>query len=295
MSLNVYEVITNRIIDSLNDGVVPWRTPWKTSAPTNLISKKAYRGVNVFLLNASRYSSNYWLTYKQAAQKGGSVRKGEKATPVVFWKVYDNATPKVLPSGKIAKGKAFILRYYSVFNVSQCDGIEAPSTPDHTPFAPIDACERIVAMYENAPSITHGGAQACYSPQLDTVNIPAKEAFETPEAYYSTLFHELAHSTGHKSRLDREGITDPIKFASHKYSFEELVAECTASFLCGEAGVLDTTFDNSSAYIRHWVSKLQSEPKWIVQAGGKAAAAADLILQRKKVSEEEAETLSLDE
>jgi antirestriction protein ArdC len=284
MSLNVYEIITDRIIKSLEGGTVPWRTPWRTSAPKNLISKKPYRGVNVFLLGSARYTSPWWLTYRQAAGKNAQVRKGEHGCPVVFWKVVDRQDDPTK--------KSFILRYYSVFNSSQCDGLEVPVEEEATPFSPIERAEAILEGYVGGrgPKVMYGGDRACYSPPLDEISLPVKEAFHTPEEYYSTAFHECVHSTGHKDRLNREGITDPIRFASHSYSFEELVAECGASFLSGEAGILDTTFDNSAAYIGHWVGKLKSNPKWIVQAGGQASKAADFVLNRgKDVEEQEGE------
>lgn len=282
MSLNVYEVITQRIIDSLEQGVVPWRTPWKSVAPQNLISRKPYRGVNVFLLSAMRHTSPYWLTFRQARSKGGNVRKGEKATPVIFWKVYNEDDEKL---------RRFVLRYYSVFNLDQCEGIDAPpgDSTDNLPFEPIETCERIVANYPEAPTLEEGGNQAAYSPTRDVIMMPPRESFTSEEAYYATRFHEMVHSTGHSSRLDREGITKLDAFGTHSYSYEELVAECGSAFLCGEAGILDTTFDNSAAYIKGWVSKLRSEPKWIVKAGGEAAKAADYILGRRKVEEQESE------
>ena len=277
MSATVYDVITSRIIDSLKQNVIPWRIPWTMKAPTNLVSKRPYRGVNVFLLSASRFTSPYWLTYRQAEAKGGHVRKGEKSTPVVFWKVFDNAKEG---KEKLGRSSGAVLRYYSVFNATQCEGIEVPADPERPAFVPVDECERILAAYTKGPGVEHGGDRACYIPNTDKINMPAKETFHTPEEYYSTLFHEEVHGTGARIRLDREGVTDPIKFASHTYSYEELVAECGASFLNGEAGTLPLTLDNSTAYIAHWVSKLQSEPKWIVKAAGEAAKAADYILGR---------------
>jgi antirestriction protein ArdC len=281
MSINVYDIVTERIIKSLEAGVVPWRVPWVSRAPMNFISKKPYRGVNVFLLSTARYTSPYWLSYRQAAGKGGQVRKGEKSTPVIFWKMGDDR--------KVPDKKWFILRYYNVFNVAQCDGIEVPTSEEVRPFTPIEAADRILALYDKGPPVEHGGNQAAYIPARDLITMPAMESFHTPEQYYSTRFHEEAHATGSKGRLEREGVMNFDKFGSHRYSFEELVAECTSSFLCGEAGILDTTFDNSAAYIAHWVGKLKSETKWIVQAGAQAAKAADFILGRGQVSEQQGE------
>lgn len=285
MALNVYEIITQRIIDSLEHNVVPWRKSWKSSPPQNLLSKKPYRGVNVFLLDAMRHTSPYWLTFRQAKAKGGSVKRGEKGTPVVFWKVSGGQSE----TSEDDKFRRFILRYYTVFNLSQCEGIEAPATDssETLPFQPIEACERIVEMYPHAPELEEGGDQAAYHPSTDTIRMPPRDSFTSEESYYATRFHEMIHSTGHSSRLDRQGISQLDSFGSHSYSYEELVAECGSAFLCGEAGILDTTIDNSTAYIRGWVSKLRSEPKWIIKASGEAAKAADLILRRNQTEQEE--------
>jgi len=276
MSDKVYEIITDRILGMLDQGVVPWRQPWSSSLPKNLVSGKEYRGVNVFLLGCQAYTSPWWVTYKQCAARGGQVRKGERSTPVIFWKPLPrkDATPADIAKGR---DKFFLLRYYNVFNVAQCDNLEAPTSHSGVQFNPIGACEEIVASYKGAPPITHGGNRACYIPSQDAIQMPPRESFTHTEEYYSTLFHELTHSTGHKDRLDREGITNPIKFASHDYSFEELVAECGAAFLCAHAGIDNRTLDNSAAYIKHWSDKLRDNRKWIVDAAAKAAKAADHI------------------
>lgn len=274
--MNVYEVVTERILTALKAGVVPWRQPWVGGeAPKNLVSGKPYRGVNVLLLSASMYDTPYWLTYKQCAERGGQVRKGEKATPVIFWKVGDRKeiSPK---TGR--PEKSFILRYYNVFNVAQCDGIDYPASTMSADFSPIPACEAIVAGWEGKPVIDHKGSRACYSPQIDWIYMPCRDRFVQEEDYYVTLFHELTHSTGASHRLNRKGVTDVASFGSHSYSFEELVAECGASFLAGKAGILHRTLDNSVAYISNWIQRLHSEPRWIVEASSQAAKAADLIL-----------------
>lgn len=279
MSDKVYQIITDRILEKLKQGIVPWRQPWahgEAGMPRNLVSGKPYRGVNIFLLGSQRFSSPYFLTYKQAIAKGGNVRKGQQGTPVVFWKVgkKDGASDAEVKAGK---GRYFILRYYTAFNVTQCDGIEVPGDSGvQKVFNPIEECERVVSSYTQVP-VRHGGGRACYIPTLDEINMPDKEDFLTSEEYYSTLYHEMTHSTGHKDRLAREGVTNPIKFGSHDYSFEELVAECGAAFLCGYTGIENKTLDNSVAYLQSWAAKLRGEPRWIVDAASKAAKAADLI------------------
>jgi antirestriction protein ArdC len=280
--MNVYEIITVKILEALSNGVVPWRKPWKgTGAPKNLISKKAYRGVNVFLLMCQPFNSAWWVTFKQAKDLGGSVRKGEKGTPVVFWtRVPDKRDPE-------GKKQAFLLRYYTVFNVEQCDGIPVEATATAVEDREHPTCEQIVKGYDPNPCIKHGGDVACYSPRNDTVTMPPKKSFHTPEEYYSTLFHELGHSTGAVNRLNRKGIADFDGRRDHSYAFEELVAECSAAFLAGEAGIAPMTLENSAAYIAHWKKALTDEPRWLVMASAQASKACDLILGRVKATEGE--------
>lgn len=280
---DVYQIITDRIVAALEAGTVPWHKPWKGAdfMPKNLVSKKAYRGVNVFMLALAPFNSHWWLTFNQAKKLGGSVRKGEKGTPVVFWKWF----PKKDENGDEIPGKRVpFLRYYTVFNLDQCEGIDAAKVPTtaevENDFEPIEACEAIVAAYENAPKVTHSkrDARAYYVPSTDRINMPLRSSFDSAESYYATLFHELGHSTGHESRLGREGITDPVMFGSHKYSKEELVAEMTSAFLCGTAGIEDATIDNSAAYIDGWLKQLKSDPKLVVIAAAQGQKAADLIV-----------------
>lgn len=282
MSSNVYEIVTERILQSLDKGVVPWRQPWTSSLPKNLISKKTYRGVNIFLLGSQGFSSPYWLSYKQATSLGGQVRKGEKGTPVIFWK-------KLVRKEDGKEKEFFILRYFTVFNVTQCDNVEYPQEAVHES-NPIEMCEDIVNRYgDRGPYVRHGGGRACYVPSLDEIQMPERNRFRTTEEYYSTRFHEMTHSTGAERRLNRKGITDPIRFASHDYSFEELVAECGAAFLCAHGGIVNTTLENSVAYIRHWSEKLRSEPRWIVEAASAAAKSTDFILNTVEQKEAELE------
>jgi len=266
----VYEIITERIIESLSAGIIPWRKPWNTEPAKSLVSGKEYRGVNVLLLASSPFESPWWLTFNQARKLGGMVRQGQRGTPVIFWKIYDDDDDR----------RRFVLRYYTVFNLAQCQDIPAPPhSPRRPPFNPIETCDNIVRGYADKPRIDHHGRDAAYYlPLLDTIRIPTPDAFDTPAHYYSTLFHELVHSTGAASRLNRKGITDFDAFGSHQYSFEELIAECGAAFLSHEAGILGNTIDNSAAYIANWIGRLKSDPTWIVQAGAQAAKAADRIL-----------------
>jgi antirestriction protein ArdC len=284
MNNDAYQVITDRIMAQLEKGVVPWQKPWRggEQMPRNLTSGRAYRGVNVFLLHAMCFESPFWLTYKQAAELGGHVKKGERACPVVFWKRLQVAD-KTEPTGN--KNIPF-LRYYSVFNVSQCEDIPPDKIPVQNGIqrehCPITEAENIVAAMPKKPEIRHGGGRACYSPALDCVNMPQPEQFQTGQDYYSVLFHELTHSTGHESRLNRKGISGSdgewSAFGSTPYAREELVAEMGAAFLSGHAGIVERTLDNSAAYIRAWLERLKEDRRLIVQAAAAAQKAADFIL-----------------
>ncbi len=278
--LDVYGIVTDRICALLEQGTVPWRKPWRSAEmlPTNLASKRPYRGVNVFLLSCAPYASPYWLTYRQAREAGGGVRKGEKGYPVIFWRWLERPAAEPDEQGRVGKARFPLLRYYTVFNVEQCDGIEAPSVAQpEQPFSPIETCERVIAGMPNRPTIEHNAGRACYRPSTDTVSLPRPELFENAGEYYCAAFHELGHATGHERRLGRDGVTDPILFGSHAYSREELVAEMTAAYLCGHCGV-DNTLANSASYIAGWLRKLRDDRKLLVTAAGQAQKAADFIL-----------------
>lgn len=273
-----YEVINDRIIELLNQGVIPWRKPWTGGEePMNMLSKKAYRGINVFLLSCSGFGSRYWMSYKQAAEKGGQVRKGEKGFPVIFWKWQErekeNGEKQMFP----------ILRYYTVFNLEQIDGIKAPleGNGELKEFCSLGEAEKIVNGMPNKPVIEHSGFRACYVPSMDQIKMPIPEVFHGEEEYYQTLFHEMVHSTGHESRLNRRPSTEIRMFGDREYSQEELVAEMGAAFLCGECGVLQSTIENSAAYIASWLTVLKNNKKILVNAAAQAQKAADYILRKE--------------
>jgi len=278
--VNVYEIVTTRILDQLQKGTVPWRKPWSTitAGPRNLITNKPYRGINVFLLGAHRFASPYFLTFKQALDRGGVVKKGERGCPIVFWKWRDNEEDSAAESEHERKPAAPVLRYYTVFNVEQCEGVPSPAVETRRPFEPLPECERVVRAMPNPPRLEHQGTQAFYRPSTDTVTLPPPERFNSRELYYSTLLHELTHSTGHESRLARKGITDAVLFGSHEYSHEELVAEMGAAFICGHCGIDAATLTESTSYIAGWLQALQNDTRMVVLAAAQAQKAADLIL-----------------
>lgn len=278
----IYEMITGQILDIMAQGIIPWKKPWSPrGAHRNLVSGKQYRGVNVFLLSCAGFSSPWWLSFKQAQEKGGVVRKGEKGRQIIFWKplIVKDENPN---TGKEETKKIFMLRYYTVFNFDQIDGIEAPQEPETIMLEPIEEAQKIVDQMPNAPEIVEArGDKACYYPSLDKVQMPYFQDFDESEEYYSVLFHELGHCTGHASRLARKEVQACSRFGSEDYSKEELVAEMTAAFLCGEAGVLPATVNNSVAYLQGWGAKLKDDTKMIINAAAAAQRAADYILNRE--------------
>jgi antirestriction protein ArdC len=282
MKNDVYQIIIDRIIRLLEAGTVPWHRPWKggDQAPQNLVSRKAYRGINVFLLHAAGYPSPFWLTFRQAKSLGGSVKKGEHPFPVVFWKVLEEGEED-------EKRRVPLLRYHSVFNVAQCEGIDVPSLEPTGDFHPIDRCEKVVADMPRRPEIRHGAERACYSPLDDTVTMPEARLFESPEAYYGTLFHELTHATGHQSRLARKEIVESNRFGSDPYSREELVAEMGAAFLYGHCAIETTTVEQSAGYIQSWLGRLKSDRKLVVIAAAQAQKACDFILNVQAAEDED--------
>jgi len=279
MAMDVFQIITERIVTQLESGTVPWRKPWSArNQPQNLVSRREYRGVNVFLLGSQPFESPYWLTFKQAQELKGHVRKGEHATPVVFWRWIEKEDDK---AGKAAKIP--LLRYYSLFNALQCD-LPAGTVPEAEPAPaavdPIAVCEGVVEAMPQRPAIRHGGDSAFYMPATDSVTLPHRNRFSWSAEYYSTLFHELVHATGHPSRLNRPSIAELSPFGSATYSKEELVAEMGAAFLCGHCQIEQTTLSNSAAYIAGWLKRLQNDHRLVVHAAAAGQKAADFILDR---------------
>ncbi|GFO55581.1 DNA primase [Geomonas sp. Red276] len=287
-----YDVVNQRIMELLEQGTIPWRKTWnvETNTPRNMVSKKAYRGINVWLLANSPFGSPYWMTFKQCQDKGGHVRKGERSTPVVFWRWVDKKDSEDADTDETnGKGKVPLLRYYNVFNLDQIDGIPSPPTTETTiiTFTPIEKAQQIITNMPHRPEIKHGGNEASYSPRWDRVKMPVPEAFESPEEMYATLYHELIHSTGHASRLGRKGIMDLNLFGSHEYSREEMCAELGASYLSCVAGIEQKTIVNSAAYIQGWLKALKNDKKLLVMAASQGQKSADFILSRS--SEEDTE------
>ncbi|EMI24074.1 ArdC family protein [Rhodopirellula europaea] len=283
---DIYQEVTDKIIGHLEQGTAPWRNPIRRGTgdgwPKNLDSGKRYRGINVFLLGLTSwergYSSDFWMTFKQASAAGGQVRKGEKGSLVTFWKMYATKDRETGLDVEIP-----MLKHYTAFNLDQIEGIEAPDAPeplsDRNPFEPIKAAERIVEGYISKPTIAHdGGGRAFYRPSTDTIHMPDQGRFDNPESYYSTLFHEITHSTGHSKRLDRGLDTKLAPFGSNDYSKEELVAEMGAAFLSASAGISPPTIEQSASYLQSWINVLRGDKRLVVTAAASAQKAADLVL-----------------
>jgi len=284
--IDVYSIVTGNIIAKLEQGVLPWRKPWTEGGhPQNLFTKRPYTGINTWLLGSQGYAQNYFLTWNQIKMVGANVKKGERGTMVVFWKRINQNAPSDDDRPRS------VLRYYYVFNLAQIDDlpdvIRIPDMP--SPMNQISSCDEIVERMPNCPEIKHGKQQAYYDPMKDYINMPKQGSFTSSESYYCTLFHEMIHSTGHQSRLNRKEVTEPQLFGSHSYSIEELTAEIGACYLNSIAGIINKEFDNSVAYIQGWIDALKNDKRLLIYASGQAQRATDYILKVQSYSEAETE------
>ncbi|MBR3290599.1 MAG: DUF1738 domain-containing protein [Bacteroidales bacterium] len=283
---SIYQMVTDRIVEQLNAGVVPWRQPW-VGGPAMAISytsRKAYSMLNQFLLGRP----GEWLTFNQIQQKGGRIRRGAKSRFCVFYQRRDEEKPGEEP-GIVHVETRFILKWYRVFHIDDTTGIDSLCTavvpnPD---IAPIEAAERALLAYlEQEPGLKfvcdRPSDSAYYAPALDEVVVPMLSQYEIPEEYYSTAFHELTHSTMAESRCNRKPDKAITRFGDADYSREELVAEIGSAMILGRLGIdSDRAFRNSTAYIQNWLSALKNDIRMIVWASGKAEQAARYILNEQ--------------
>lgn len=289
---NLYEQITNRILEQLDSGVVPWKSPYfsKTGFPKNFSTQKEYQGINVLLLASQRFTSPFFLTFLQAKELGGHVRKGEKGSLVVKYGTYSKGENEVESHDESAKSRGY-LKAYTVFHSSQIEGIAFPepeALPELSVTEKTDRARAIIEGMPKRPPMHNGSAVPCYRPGTDSVHMPEQNYFVSEEAFFSTLFHELAHSTGHVSRLARKslmnntGINSTSDTARKTYAEEELVAEMAASFLNARSGILEEEIENSAAYIKGWSEAFRSKEakSWVVRAASEGQKAADYILGR---------------
>lgn len=281
MASDVYSLVNDRILAALEQGIIPWKRPWTGRLPTNYDSGKEYRGVNILTLGIAEmvrgYSSPYWMTFRQAQKHGGHIKKGEKATYIVFSEKRVKEIEKDDDGTKEEKVFHFV-RSFPVFNWEQTDGVPkkeagSGSDPDRDL---IEICNSVLSRMPSPPQYRESGSSAYYVPKEDLVNLPPLETFKSTEGYVATKFHEYGHSTGHESRLNRSGIMGVAAFGSEDYSFEELVAELTSAYLCAMSGI-DNTLENSSAYIQNWLKVLRDDKTMLLKASGKATAAVKYI------------------
>lgn len=278
---DVYGVITEKICEQIESGKLNWHKTWRLSEmPRNYASGKPYRGINVLLLMAGGYSSPYWLTFNQAREAGGTVRRGEHSSIVTFFKpiMEVKEDPSTGEERSIQVGA--LLRYYNVFSLEQCTGV--PEKPVDQTNEKIPSGEELIQSLKDLV-IKHG--YPSYYPRRDEISMPNLNEFEANSAYYATLYHEMTHWTGHPSRLGRASIIRFIEggggcFGDDTYGQEELVAELGSSFLCTRTGIdLDDGGSNAAAYMQGWLSHLRENTSLIVRASGQAQRAADYLLK----------------
>lgn len=298
--MSVYDIITNRLIEKMESGKIPWSRPWQQGIPpSNYITRKPYRGINMLLLSTNDYQAPWYLTYKQVSKLGGTIKPEEykKAELVVFYKQYKQQNDESEESSRVSnqqnkveqdnnesqdshpKYKA-VLRYYRVWNIEQTTlDYELPKVNDNN--KPLEQCEDIVANMPTPPRIVHRDDTPCYIPAEDIVRLPTIDKFTSADHYYSTLFHELVHSTGHKKRLCRDSILQISNFGSYSYGVEELTAEIGAGFLCHHANIDQKTIENQAAYLQSWSNTIKANKRLIFSAAAKAQKAADWIMQEQ--------------
>jgi len=273
MSQTIYSEITQSIIEQLETGAAPWIKPWKadSSADKNLVSQKPYQGINRLLLGMSSmvkgFSVPVWASYKQWEAIGANVKKGEKGTKIVF---YSPVSKENKQTGDLEKYA--VLKTYFVFNAAQVEGIDiVPAETVAAEFTAVELAEQ--RIIKTGAAISHGGDAAFYMPSADRIQLPNKSAFDSEANYYATAFHELAHWTGSKNRLDRD--LDKGRFGNPAYAFEELVAEMSAAFLCSDYGIQGEL--RHAGYIGHWLKALREDSKAVFKAAALAQKAADYI------------------
>lgn len=277
--MDIYQTVTDRILAQLKSGTVPWRKTWNIGLPRSLTTGKEYRGINILILGMTMHTSKYWVTYREAIRHGGHVRKGERATPVIYWKW---RTPEEMQKQRAKSGREEVAPCVpfvsAVFNLDQVEGVSRPD--DDVPPDPVRGLGSAVAVYEpmpDKPAIRHSATyNPAYSRLIDDVLMPHQNQFESEAEYHATLFHELVHSTGHAKRLNRFKETDG-EFEK-RYSFEELVAEFGAAFLCCFAGIQNPGTEALQAgYIESWAEVFERDNRILLRAASAAQRAVDYI------------------
>ena len=271
--MDLYQEVTNRIMEQLENGLIPWRKPWiSVGNAVSHATGKPYSLLNQMLLGRP----GEYVTFKQCQAEGGKVRKGEKSQMVVFWKWIEQEDEE---TGE--KKEVPFLRYFNVFHIDQCEGLTAKHTQELPGTANADkTAEAIIAEYIQTSGVRlnhEAGDRAFYRPATDSITLPLLAQSKETAEYYSTAFHEMVHSTGRKTRLDR--LEKTAFFGSEAYSKEELIAEIGAATLVNHTGLeTSRSFRNSAAYVQNWLQVLQNDKRFIVSAAGKAEKAVNLIL-----------------
>lgn len=297
-SFDVYQMVTDKIIAKLENGIIPWEKQWNFStpftAPKNYVTGKEYTGINFWLLAGENYQQPYFLTYKQAKALGGYIEKGADSEVIVFWNaMFKDEKGLSVPQKNVTSSnidelrKIGYLKYYRVFNVMHLKGVDLnlPVLEERTSEEKNELSNAIIGNYSNCPAIilTHK-KEAFYEPTCDNIHIPDKIHFPNDELFYRVIFHELIHSTGHKTRLDRK-LTGDIEDVS--YAKEELIAELGSSYLATHVGYNDNYTERSAAYIQTWLKQLRNDKRFIVDAASKASKAVNYILGKSETQEGE--------
>ena len=298
--VDVYQMVTDRVMAQLEQGIIPWQKPWRTiqggedDLAISYTSRKPYSFLNQMLLGRN----GEWLTFHQVKEMGGSIRKGARAGLVVFYKHYTKTEKVTDAEGNVTeKVKSIpVLKSYHVFHIEDCEGIDTKIKPSEQPadteeLVPVDAAENIIKGYlsrEQSLKLHNDkpSSRAFYSPMFDEVTVPMMSQYNIADEYYSTLFHELVHSTGTPERMNREDGMKNHKFGSKDYSREELVAELGAAMLCAQTGISnEAAFRNSVAYIQGWMKTLSSDNHALVWASSRSEKAARFIFNGERVGE----------
>lgn len=279
--MSVYQIVTKQIISELEKGVIPWHRPWKGHLAVNWVTQKPYRGINQFLLPPGEYA-----TFNTIKKHGGYVKRGEKAHTVVFWKWIEIEEKK--DDDEIIIKQVPLLRYYKVFEINtQVVGLKSKISILEDDLQNEERCKEIIDGYKESPEIKFAPGRAFYNRVKDFISVPPVEHFRKKDEFYSTLFHELIHSTGHPKRLNRKGVASQTIFGDEDYSQEELVAELGAAMLCAYAGISsERTLKNSASYIQSWLKRLKNDKRLIVIASQQAQKACDYILNTKREQQE---------
>jgi len=293
---NTYEIVTHQIVELLEKNENPWTKPWVTRSiggQKNLVSQRPYKGLNALILSLQNRSTDYWLTFKQADELGFKIAKGSKSTPIIGWFRSSFEKEVETENGETENGETEIelkssglrARVFRVFNLDQCENVpesllQKTKRPQVQTFEDTRRPEIDAIIGQTKAKILFGFEQAAYYPALDVIKMPDRNRFPAESEFYSTVFHELGHWTGHKSRLNRSGIEKVARFASETYSQEEMVAEMCSVYVCSSLGVSnDSTTRNSVAYLQGFLKLLKNDPKAFVIACQQGQKAADLILK----------------